>query len=952
MAILFSIAPLNAESGERTTLRFCDVDDERVTGLDDERWWPGIGRSPTLNRQVFDGSFDTAVQLAQASTQLSIKALQKEDVNAPLYRFAGAPMNIWHGPTGGAWGDYDLIFSGLVTNYELVAGDLNITAQVDSEPFEETFLDLEYDGLGGAGGVEDLKDKVKPAVFGYCRNVEPVMINTVDNVFQVHGYGSIEAIVMVYERAAEFGASVGNFATYQALVDADISEGQWGTCLAQGMFRLGAPPFGLITADVKGDNTGGFHQTTAAIIERLCEIKNVDSSRINSASLAAFASAVPYPINLYLTSPEKLIDILQRLVRPCNAQLALSWLGKLEVTRFGTISLGPVMRLDVQGRQLPPVLENVELNVSPPFWRMEMQANRNWRVQSKDEIAFEDDIEIPITVYRRYPLQPPTPTGNGTPDGWSERPLGYTAPEMVSGFPQWGPVWESTVPQTRGVAQGDWSQPYMFDAEWPAWVLISQNEDAKVTGKTRGVKADTDFDIDTDTYPVCFINRPVTGPWVFRCKVRGALDRVAVGITPFNPATLNAGWQVDNIMDGFFVAQGDNYWMPGPGVYCIQDFHPDSFMFDGSKLAEPAAEMDLEMAFNGQTVEHYIDGEHVRTHTIDYTDYGSKFWAMFIPLSPGAEIYDIQWGRAGGGGGTLEYPVEYMVGSLRRALEGDGWEGYAPELESSPEFTVGWVISKNFNGGAYAKARVGGPSNGRGRMFFDGSTNPGGFFFEPGGSFEAQRGSSTVATGSWAEGDEFAIKWDKKKIYYYKNGSKIKDKKVSSPPAYAALNLDMGHGFKFYEIDLVPKEEGEFALKGSVSDGTMLTPLADTSPTVTGGFVVIAETTDLVYAITSEDSDDVEVIGSVEYAKTGGSAASVTLQVQLQYSSNAGSSWTNLGSAVTGSASTGASQTVIVTASQSISGSSKRRYRLLAKNTVAGDFTASLDGSLLANWSG
>lgn len=957
MPVLFSVAPLNADTGLRTTLRFCNADDDRVTGLNGEKWWPGIGRAPALTRQIFDGSFDNGVALAQAATQLHLAALRKHDPDAPLYRFAGAPMEMWSGELGAAWAQYEQVFEGLVTSFEVEEGVLSLTAQVDSDPFEATFLELKYDGLGGAGGVEDLKDKVKPAVFGHVKNVEPVMINTVDNVFQVHGYGPIQEITMIYERAAAFDAAVADYPTYAALVAADLEEGTWATCLAEGMFRLGAPPFGLITADVKGDNTGGFHESTAEIMLRLCALKAVDSGRINSASIAAFDAAVPYAIGIYLTSPEKLIDILQRLARPCNAQLALSWLGQLEVTRFGSISTSPVLTLDAQGRQKPAVLENAEANVSPPYWRMEMQAERNWRVHSKDEIAFEDDIEIPITAYRRYPMQPDTPEGNGIPAGWFENPQQYTSPVTVNSFPQFGPIWESTAVQTRGVTQGEWSQPVMFDAEWPDWVLVSQNETAKVLGKTRGVKAALDFNPDTDVWPYCFINRPVTGPWVFRCKVRGALDRVAVGVVTYDPATLNGGYDVGDIFDGYYVAQNDTYAVtnsgsPTTGVFAIQDFDPASTFVNGQAsrlLNPPVAECDLEMVFNGQTVEHWIDGERVRTHFVNQAVHGSKFWAVFLPLSPGAEIYDIQWGRATQAK-SLEFPVDYVEGTLRRTDDDNGWEGYAPEVSNSA--TVGILESKNFSGGAYAKAKFAG-SNGAAIFRFSAATNIGSINLYDDGTFEATRGGSTVvASGTWVDGDEFAMKWDRKKIWYYKNGTKLKEKKVSSPPASASLLIELSHGVEIIDLDLIPKEEGEFALKGSVSDGSLLTPIADTSPTVSGGYIVVAETTDLVYAITTDDTDEVAVTGTILYSKTGGAAASLTPEAKLQYSSNAGGSWTDLGSPATGPASTGSQQQVIVNGQQTISSSAKRRYRLLLKNTVVGDYTADLEGSLLANWNG
>lgn len=387
MAVLIAVAPLDPVTSTRPVLRFCDADDERLTALDDETWWPGITAAPSLNREGWNGDFSGVVALAQAGFDIRMTALKKVHATAPALRWAGARVDIWRGEAGQAFDAFDLLFTGFVTSYDLEGeAELRITARVDSAPFERNMLEAVYAGTGDAEGGADLKDKSKPAVFGNAMNVEPVTINEVDNVFQVHGYGAIEGIAAVYERAASFGASLGDHEDYEALVAADIPEGAWATCLAEGMFRLGAPPAGVVTADVQGDAVGGFHQSTAEVIARLCEICDVDGGRIDSASLAALDTAVPAPINLYLTSPEKLIDLIQRLAQPCNAQAALSWTGQLQITRFGGIGT-PAMTLDGQGRALPPVAGVSELNVSPPYHRIEMLAARCWRVHSYDEIA-------------------------------------------------------------------------------------------------------------------------------------------------------------------------------------------------------------------------------------------------------------------------------------------------------------------------------------------------------------------------------------------------------------------------------------------------------------------------------------------------------------------------------------------------------------------------------------
>jgi hypothetical protein len=179
--------------------------------------------------------------------------------------------------------------------------------------------------------------------------------------------------------------AIGDYASYAALVAATIPAGRWGTCLASGLVRLGAPAYGVITGDVDGDKPSTWLRKTGAIITRIATNAGVSSGLIDAASLTALDTAVPYNINLYLDDQTTVFDIAQRLARPCNAQAGISWLGKLFVTR---VAIGtPALTLDAQGRQKPGVIGSVESDVSPPYWRVEFGAQRSWRVHTFDEIS-------------------------------------------------------------------------------------------------------------------------------------------------------------------------------------------------------------------------------------------------------------------------------------------------------------------------------------------------------------------------------------------------------------------------------------------------------------------------------------------------------------------------------------------------------------------------------------
>lgn len=405
MFVLLTLAPLLPDDS-RALLRAAQAQDRRLTGAAGAIWYPSITKAPAVTITLFDGDFTTSIDPGSASFSVNLLALGLCGVDMTTCRWPGAEVKIYAVPStdevfvtsGGErvideFGNFviddlavDQVFTGRVDSFTIDGQTLSITAKVDDAPFSKNVLTLTYAGTGDAEGDPDLKDKLKPWVFGRAMNVEPVLINTVDNVFQFSAYGPIEAVNAMYERGSSFGASLGDHADYAALVAATIPEGRWATCLAHGLVRLGAPPYGVITGDVDGDSPAGgdWIRLTGAILRRVALNAGVDAALL-AVSLEALDIAVPYPVNLVLTDQETVLALARRMVPPCNAQAGISWLGQLFATR---VEIGdPLMTLDAQGRQLPVVLKSTESDVSPPYKRIQMGAARCWRVHTLDEIA-------------------------------------------------------------------------------------------------------------------------------------------------------------------------------------------------------------------------------------------------------------------------------------------------------------------------------------------------------------------------------------------------------------------------------------------------------------------------------------------------------------------------------------------------------------------------------------
>lgn len=395
MHVLALLQPLDPVSGNRITVRVASAQMRSITGLGGQRWWAAMLRKPQLTLKLFDGDFTSSVEPGTAAFSLALDQIERMDANVRRYVWQGAPVTLQAGEQSTAW-PWPTVFVGKVQDFAAEAHRLDLKADVDTSPFDAMVPVATYAGTGDIEGGADLKGKVKPWVIGRARFVEPLLINAVDSVFQISFYAPIRAVNALYERGAQFAAPVADYPNYAALVAAAIPNGRWATCLASGLIRLGAPPAGVITVDVDGDNAGGvLTRLPGAVIRRAAALAGVSTTLLDLASLNALdadVGALPAGgfINLVLSEQTKLIEIARRIARSCNRQAGVDFQGRLFVTRpaIGT----PALTVDAQGRRLPAVLSANEVTVSTPYRKIQMSGARCWRKLNLDEIAFAADL--------------------------------------------------------------------------------------------------------------------------------------------------------------------------------------------------------------------------------------------------------------------------------------------------------------------------------------------------------------------------------------------------------------------------------------------------------------------------------------------------------------------------------------------------------------------------------
>lgn len=376
------------------SVRMASHDDERLCHLDDKTWWPVIARLPTLRYDFFDGGFDAgSITSPSGDLQASIEAIPA----LPALALHDARIRIWGGALGDAFEAFALKFDGRVKEQPTVdSGAMSISFAADDGWLDQPLL-ASYAGTGGAEGGPDLEGQVKPLALGAPRFAPATLIDAVNNIYQLSGYGPIGGVETAFERLNRFGAPSTNTANFTALQAASVERGQWATCLAQGYVRLGAPPEGMLSFHLGGDVTGGWSRFAGDVIRRIATIAG-RADRVSAADVAALNASRPWPLSILVTAQTTARELVQRIAMSVNAVAYVDWLG---ILRLAPLGIGaPTMTLAADGSSLPPVADVRQVAVSAPFWKIAQGAAVTWQVHGLNDIAFN------APLYPRGPYDP------------------------------------------------------------------------------------------------------------------------------------------------------------------------------------------------------------------------------------------------------------------------------------------------------------------------------------------------------------------------------------------------------------------------------------------------------------------------------------------------------------------------------------------------------------------
>lgn len=303
------------------------------------------------------------------------------------YQWDGAALSVWRGESGDAFGAFTKVFTGRCGPLERPSADVGALPLRGAEAdLDKDLLTATYAGTGAAEGDLALKGTYKPWMSGPCEGVAGVLVSKVYWVWQLHGYGAIDAVTAAYEGGLTLGASSGDHANYAALIAAVIPDGGWATCLALGLVRLKNEPSKPIVFDARGAKDGGTYVSkVGAIATHLIKQAGVSGGSISATSASNLDAAFPHDWNFYTATQTSVGDVVRKAMADIGGYAFPDENG---IWRFGRYkAIKAASPLTSRRTALPLVQTVSQKGAMSPVGRVEIGARRCWTLHREDDIS-------------------------------------------------------------------------------------------------------------------------------------------------------------------------------------------------------------------------------------------------------------------------------------------------------------------------------------------------------------------------------------------------------------------------------------------------------------------------------------------------------------------------------------------------------------------------------------
>lgn len=257
------------------------------------------------------------------------------------YVWANRTLPAWIGDPRWPRADFRMIFNGITADIDSKSRDvINLKLRDKMQRLNNAVSETKLSTIvtdGPTLAALSNKDAIVPVALGEVFNVTPLLVNAATLEYQYSLYATEDVIEVRDNGIPVANTSIGWTVTTKTPATA--------------RFKLGAAPAGAVTCSVQGDKPSAYTNTVAGSVQRLVTGFGKSTDRfvagdLDATSLAAFDTAHPQPVGLYLSDRINVITACQQLAASIGACVTTTRLGLLKLIQIDLAS--PVSTFDIR----------------------------------------------------------------------------------------------------------------------------------------------------------------------------------------------------------------------------------------------------------------------------------------------------------------------------------------------------------------------------------------------------------------------------------------------------------------------------------------------------------------------------------------------------------------------------------------------------------------------------
>jgi hypothetical protein len=297
------------------------------------------------------------------------------------------------------------ILTGIIGDATVEGDRLMITVADFGVKLAKPFIQSWFAGTGGIEGDATVEGRVKRRSFGAVLNVEGRILNAANNIYE---FGDPAFPLQNFTAVRDMGRAGPTYlvdwqgsvaATLNALTAAPTQQGGAMVAPSIACVKWWTQPAGPLTADIQGENTGGYVETPVSIAARVLAAAN-GPAIVNQAAANAIRN---FPAGLHIADDsETAASALDRLLLPVSLLWRFGTTGQIDVRPWDWSGSAEVVRGRYLGRT----------KTLAPTKTRRLGYARNHRQHSEGEIA-ADIIAAGVTYADGTTLEQLKPAEGG-----------------------------------------------------------------------------------------------------------------------------------------------------------------------------------------------------------------------------------------------------------------------------------------------------------------------------------------------------------------------------------------------------------------------------------------------------------------------------------------------------------------------------------------------------------